>query len=177
MSWTVTKDGVSVTADTQAELAIAIAALNTDATVAEPKAIGTVHLPVAAKLDVPPWAVGGPSPNNPVANIFPPVDGDDDPQPVKLGIVRDTESDDSDVKPATVQHIPVSAKLLEVLEAVMLFPEGVGCPGISTLLGLTVKTVTGRMQMLKKQGLVETVPHHRAWRATELARRAKLVKC
>jgi hypothetical protein len=73
------------------------------------------------------------------------------------------------------QHISVSRKYREVLEAVMLFPEGVSTGSIATLLGTTDKTVGGRMQQLKQRNLVELVPGHRLWRATTLARRAKLV--
>jgi hypothetical protein len=74
------------------------------------------------------------------------------------------------------QHIPVRAKQLDVLEAVLLFPEGVPAKGVSQLLGLTDKAVGQRMQSLKRDGLVELVPHHNLWRATTLARRAKLVR-
>jgi hypothetical protein len=87
----------------------------------------------------------------------------------------ETESDDSVPKDTTVQHVPVSRRNLDVLEAVMLFPEGVPASGLGTLLGLTSHTVHGRLQSLKRAGLVEGVPGHELWRATPLARRSKLV--
>src|SRR3954471_12295173 len=124
MSWLVTKDGVSVSADTEAELRLAIAAL----TVAETP-VGSVHLPI--EVNAPAWRVGGP----------PDVD-DDDPRPLTL--VK-SESPDSVPESPTVQHVSVRALQLDVLEAVFAFPEGVTCKGVAELLGLTDKTVSGRM--------------------------------
>lgn len=116
--------------------------------------------------DSPSWRVGGP-----------PVDPDPDDDPMARGLelvtkISDTVTEVCSIEP---QYIPVRAKCLEVLEAVMLFPDGVPCSGLETLLGLSEKQVSGRVQMLKRAGLVESVPGHRLWRATTLARRAKLV--
>lgn len=78
------------------------------------------------------------------------------------------------------QHIPVTRCCLDVLEAVLLFPEGVYAKGIGELLGISPKSkaVGGRLQKLATMGLVEH-PHHNRnlWRATPLARRSKLVAC
>src|SRR3954468_4716220 len=118
MSWLVTKDGVSVSADTEAELPLAIAAL----TVAETP-VGSVHLPI--EVNAPAWRVGGP----------PDVD-DDDPRPLTL--VK-SESPDSVPESPTVQHVSLSRQLPVVLDAVLLFPEGVTVKGVCQLLGLTEK--------------------------------------
>lgn len=175
MSWLVTKDGVSVSADTEAELRLAIAVLT--GTVEE-KPMGAVHLPI--EINAPAWRVGGP-PDVEVlraqgqypADVWTP-DVDDDPRPLTL--VK-SESPDSVTESPTVQHIPVRALLLDVLNAILLFPEGVESRGVAELLGITEKSIGNRIQRLKAAGLVEKVPHHRQWRATQLARRAKLVKC
>lgn len=73
------------------------------------------------------------------------------------------------------QHITVSRRNREILEAVMLFPEGVSTGSLATLLGLKQVVVAGRVQALKAALLVEKVPGHRLWQATTLARRSKLV--
>jgi hypothetical protein len=81
---------------------------------------------------------------------------------------------------AGTQHIPVTRCCLDVLEAVLLFPEGVYAKGVGELLGISPKSkaVGGRLQKLATMGLVEH-PHHNRnlWRATPLARRSKLVAC
>jgi hypothetical protein len=160
MTWTVTKDGVSVTADTEAELAIAIAVLNTDTTVAERVSVEEVNAIGRGYLGE--------------ALPFPYATVEEPPKP-KLAVVS-TESDDSDApRLGTPQHVTVTPKNREVLEAVMLFPEGVSTASLATLLGLKQVTVSARIQSLKNQNLVEHVPHHNLWRATTLARRAKLV--
>ena len=91
-----------------------------------------------------------------------------------LTVVPEVEVSHGDSVP-TVQHIPVSARNMEVLDAVMLFPDGVPSNGIAELIGVPSPIVSGRLQILKDSGLVEKVPGHRAWRATQLARRSKLV--
>jgi hypothetical protein len=177
--YTVAKDGVSVTADTEAELRIAIAVLNTP--------VGSLHLPVAVNAPAPSWRVGGPPDEKsypvgdygtsmvPRPNLDPyGVTADrlaelEEDAPV-LSLVL-TESSDS-VAP---QHIPVSRKNNEILEAIMLFTEGVGTSGLTQLLGIPQVIVASRIQALKSAGLVEKIPGHRLWRATQLARRAKLV--
>jgi hypothetical protein len=159
MTWTVTKDGVSVTADTEPELAIAVAVLNTDTTVAERvpvgvNAIGRGYLGEALR--------------------FPYSTVEEPPKP-KLAVVS-TESDDSVAESPAVQHIPVSPENLETLDCISLFSEGVPARGISELLGVKVGTIHSRLQSLKKQGLVERVRGHQLWIVTPKARRAKLVK-
>lgn len=108
---------------------------------------------------VPDWQVGGPPDVKRVFEVVP-------------------DAEDDVVESIAPQHIPVSRRCLDVLEAVMIFTEGVPVRGVCELLGLGTEVVGGRMQMLKNRGLVETVPgHSRSWRATTLARRAKLVAC
>lgn len=166
----ISKGDLTVTADTQAELQIAIACLTRG--YQADKTVGAVHLPV--EIDAPDWRVGGPR-----ATV-----GDGKPA---LAVVP-TESHDSDVftglqgnhpmaDDGAPQHIPVKSKQLDVLEAVLLFPEGVPTRGVAQLLGLTDKAAGQRMQALKNAGLVELVPHSSRWRATLFARRAKLVRC
>jgi hypothetical protein len=105
-------------------------------------------------LPTPPsWRVGGPP-----QSAF----GDDE-----------TESDDSESP--TVAHISVSKLESEILEAVMLFSEGVTVGSLAQLLGMTRKQVGGRVQMLKRKNLVEKMQGHHTWRATTFARRAKVV--
>lgn len=174
----ITKGDMTVTADTEAELQIAIACLTEMTRGYESRS----NLAAAA----PDWRVGGPVLGRDIEAVAnsPMVWRDSGPvDPVAIGIELDaaddkptlslvpTESNDSDV-----QHIPVRAKQLDVLEAVLVFAEGVQCKGIEQLLGLPEKAVSGRIQCLKKAGLVELVPHSTRWRATQLARRAKLVR-
>jgi hypothetical protein len=185
MSWTVTKDGISVSADTEAELAIALAVMRD---VAQENPVGSVHLPVA--VNAPSWRVGGPPDGKPL----PPIAADEgypydvgERVRVSMGFIEDdddppvltlvSESDDSVTELPTVQHIPVRAILLDVLNVILLFPEGVEARGVCELTGFSDKAIGNRIQRLKNMGLVEKVPHHRQWRATQLARRAKLVKC
>lgn len=162
MTYRISKGDLAVTADTEAELQIAIACLTE-----------SYETPVA--VNAPAWRVGGPAgfmqPDPPIgtaylgeytseATVLP--DGYYAP---KLAVVPDA-----------LQHISVSAVNLEVLEAVMLFPEGVTSKGIQQLLGLSDTTASGRVQTLREQGLIERLPHRNIWRATELARRSKLVR-
>lgn len=184
----ITKGGIHILCDTQADLKIAMAAL---ADVDEP-ALPAVHLPVevnavhhvneaTGEREVvgysPAWRVGGPVPSQAVSSHLYPVPEADD---ITEGAPSDSDAPSGrmnvDMGFEVPQYIPVRAKQLEVLEAVLLFPEGVPCRGIGQLLGLTDKTVGQRMQSLKREGLVEMVPHHHLWRATTLARRAKLVR-
>jgi hypothetical protein len=177
MSWLVTKDGVSVSADTEADLRLAIACLTT------PQAdcsLGSVHLPV--EINAPAWRVGGPPDSKPLPPIevrgqYVTADQLAELEEDKPVLTLVSESDDSVAESPTVQHVPVRAILLDVLNAILLFPEGVESRGVAELLGLTDKSIGNRIQRLKGAGLVEKVPHHRQWRATQLARRAKLVKC
>jgi hypothetical protein len=161
MTYRISKGDLAVTADTEAELQIAIACLS----------VGYERQAVNA----PGWRVGGPAgwPDPPIgtaylgeytseATVLP--DGFYAP---KLAAVPDADAP---------KHISVSAVNLEVLEAVMLFPEGVTSKGIQQLLGLSDTTASGRVQTLREQGLIERLPHRNIWRATELARRSKLVR-
>lgn len=174
MTYHVSKDDVHVLCDNESELRIAIAVLNSPT-------VASVHIPVVPHIEaaVPDWRVGGPVhpyvPNTQGISADE-LDSLEDDKPA-LTLVPPTESDDSVPEVPTVQHIPVRAKLLEVLECIMLFPEGVESRGVCELLGVGDKGVGNRIQRLKQAGLVEQVPHHRRWRATQLARRAKLVKC
>jgi hypothetical protein len=77
---------------------------------------------------------------------------------------------------AAPQMIPVRTKLLDMLEVLMTFPEGITCRGISTLTGTSVGAVSHRLGRLKQMGLAESVPKSANWRATQLARTAKLVR-
>lgn len=159
MTYHVSKDDVHVLCDNESELRIAIAVLNSPASVSMP-----------VEVNAPPWRVGGPAvPYVP----YPYPDEDDDPP--ALTLVPPTESDDSVTKPATVQHVSLSKVHREMLEAIMLFPEGVTTKSMMILLGLTEKQAGGRIQGLKKRGLIERIPGHWSWRATDLARRAKVV--
>lgn len=172
MSWRVSKDGINVVADTEAELAIAIAVLRHDEParpawavggpadkVLTPNGIqvGTVHLPVV------PDSFTGLQGNHPLA---------DKPS---LSLVVPTESDDSVVENHTVEHISVTRREREMLEAVMCFSEGVSTASLATLLGLSLKVAGSRVQQLKRRGLVEKLPHRKLWVATHSARRAKVV--
>jgi hypothetical protein len=106
----------------------------------------------------------------------------DDSDETFLTIVPNHVDLESDLRagidyPSPPKHVAVKRIMLDVLEAVMLFPEGVETRGVATLLGLTEKAASNRIQSLKRDGLVEMVPHHHRWVATTLARRAKLVAC
>jgi hypothetical protein len=157
--YSITLGGITVTADNEAELRLAIAVLNTP--------LGSLHMPVAVNAPAPSWRVGGPPDPKPLPPI--PNERIAVPKPVLRAVP--TESPDS-VAP---QHVSVTRLHLDVLEAVMLFPEGVTTRGVSQLLGLSNKTAGGRIQGLKRQGLIEKLPGHKSWRATTLARRAKIV--
>lgn len=172
------KGDIILECDTQADVALAVAALT------------GIDFPALPEI---------PFPYIPVANIVDP-DGFVD-EACGAAVLGETESDDSvqtghlkiaatipaaesalravptleSVATIAPQLIPVRRRQLDVLEAVLLFPEGVPGKGISQLLGLSEKTVSGRMQSLRRDSLVEMVPHTHAWRATSLARRAKLV--
>lgn len=151
------KGEITLECETQAEVQIAFTVLeNLSATVDVPP-LPEMMVPdlipeeYKVRVNAPAWRVGGPS-------------------TATLKLVE-TESNDS-----VPQCIPVASVHLDVLEAVMLFPEGVPCKGIEQLLGLNDKQVNGRTQSLKRAGLIERIEHSHRWRATTLARRAKLVR-
>lgn len=184
----VTKGDINILCDTQADLKIAMAALMDEDEPALPdiEALHIEALRAAGQYPadvVPGWRVGGPSAHNPVPHPYPVPEADEVTEGAPRLSVVDTEPD-SDAPSGRMNvdmgfelhYIPVRAKQLDVLEAVLLFPEGVPVKGVAQLLGLTEKAVGQRMQSLKKDGLVELVPHHHLWRATTLARRAKLVR-
>lgn len=79
------------------------------------------------------------------------------------------------LNPPEQQIIPVRTVLLEVLDVVLTFPEGITSKGISQLSGVTQSRVSHRLTKLKRLGLVESMQGSINWRATPLARRAKLV--
>jgi hypothetical protein len=170
----ITKGDITLECETQADVRLALGVF---ADVDEPPLPSVAVVPVVNGVPVgaPEWRVGGPpdpKPLPPIADEYYPQPPDGGP-PEGFRVLRavPTESGDS------VQHVPVRALLLDVLNAIMLFPEGVETRGVAELLGLTDKSIGNRIQRLKDAGLVEKVPHHRRWRATQLARRAKLVKC
>lgn len=176
MSWHVSKDGIDVVCDTEEELAVAVAVFRH---IEQAKPNWIVGGPVDAELlraqgkyppdtvaDLPPMpdVFAGLKGNHPLAD-----------RPAPLALVPPTESPDSVPNPVMPQHISLPRKQNEVLEAVILFPEGVTTNSLSTLLGVSQMVVSGRIQELKVKGLIEKLPGHKAWRATQLARRAKVV--
>jgi hypothetical protein len=86
-----------------------------------------------------------------------------------------TEPSEPIVLDSLGQIIPVRRKLLDVLDVIASFPEGITTQGVSTLIGVAASATSHRVTRLKKMGLVESVPHTIYWRATDLARKAKLV--
>src|ERR1700739_147536 len=66
--------------------------------------------------------------------------------------------------------IPVRKLLMDVLDVLFAFPEGITCQGISQLTGVNKGACGHRLNRLKKMGLAEGVPHSINWRATSLAR-------
>lgn len=177
----ITKGGINIVCDTQADVKIAMAAL-TD--VDEPALPNMTE----AFADAPAWRVGGPV--NRQREPLPPIgsgviahyaesehEGHEHvPLKPKLVAVGKLQDDTRvDVEFNVPQHITVSRKNREVLDAVILFSEGVSTSSLSTLLGLKQVVVASRLQALKTDGLVAKIPHHRLWAATSLARRAKLV--
>lgn len=76
------------------------------------------------------------------------------------------------------RYVPVTRKLLDVLVEVVRFPDGVYARGIGELIGVNRATASSRLQGLKALGLVEhPATNQTKWRATQLARRSKLVAC
>ena len=184
----ITKGDIVLECETQADMRLALGVL---ADVDVP-ALPSMHIPV--EVNAADWHVTGPvtgggggwepEPLPPIGSgvVAHYVEGDamtpdllEQVEARKPKLVAVPESGELSSWPS--QCIPVRAKQLDVLEAVLLFPEGVPVAGIAQLLGLTDKTVGQRIQTLKNAGLVEHVPHHHLWRATTLARRAKLVRC
>lgn len=99
--------------------------------------------------------------------VIPDCDPDDDPEPVALASVSTL---------APVERIAVQENLLEVLNTVLAFPEGITIKGINTLLAPGApKAMGNRVYRLKLMGLVEKVDGHWLWRATQRARDAKLI--
>lgn len=169
----ITKGDIVLECETQADMRLALGVL---ADVDVP-ALPSMHIPV--EVNAPAWE---PTPLPPIGSgvVAHYTDKDygmvtEPGEPGKPKLVAVPESGELSSWPS--QCIPVRGKQLDVLEAVLLFPEGVPVAGIAQLLGLTDKTVGQRIQTLKNAGLVEHVPHHHLWRATTLARRAKLVRC
>lgn len=168
MTYRVTKGGLAVTADTAAELQIAIACLT------EMISDEVVH-DGRVEVNAPAWRVGGPRDEMPIGRAYlgDHVDGPYGvtadamvPDIPRLAVVPD---------PGMPQHITVSRKNREVLDAIILFNEGVSTNSLETLLGIKPVIIASRIQALKGAGLVAKVPGHRRWVATTLARRAKLV--
>lgn len=172
----ITKDGFTIEADTQAELQIAIAALrstqNDEPPLPEPlddryipeQLVAEPHLSVVPNAEalhterlreVGLQAAQSAQALNSYAAKFVPV-------------VDDTVS-------SAVQMVPVRRKLLDILEVVLCFPEGISSKGVQNLTGLSDGAVGNRLTRLRLAGLAERVAHHHLWRATDLARRSKLV--
>jgi hypothetical protein len=172
----ISKGGIDILCDTQADVRIAMAAL-TDGDEPALPAVSVVPVVNGVPAGGPAWRVGGPPDRTIREGDFMTPDLLAELEEDKPALRLVSESDDSVSESPTVQHVPVRAILLDVLNAILLFPEGVESRGVAELLGLTDKSIGNRIQRLKGAGLVEKVPHHRQWRATQLARRAKLVKC
>lgn len=77
--------------------------------------------------------------------------------------------------PSPPTMIPVRRVLLDVLDVLLTFPEGITGKGVSQLTGVNPSAVSHRLTRLKRQGLAEGVKGTINWRATALARKAKLV--
>jgi hypothetical protein len=176
----ITKGDIVLECETQADMRLALGVL---ADVDVP-ALPSMHIPV--EVNAPDWE---PIPLPPVGSgiLAHYVDKDygmvtepgepGKPKLVAVPTVSPEQQAARYVQEHAPQCVPVRAKQLDILEVVLLFPEGVPVKGIAQLLGLTDKTVGQRIQALKADSLVEHVPHHHLWRATTLARRAKLVRC
>lgn len=166
----ITKGDITIECETQADVRLALGVF------------ADVDVPALPEVvNAPAWRVGGPRAWKP-----------DPLPPLGVGLLGEAMVPDipyipydmikaSEEKPKLVavdplpQHITVSRRNREILEAVMLFPEGVSTGSLATLLGLKQVVVAGRVQALKAALLVEKVPGHRLWQATTLARRSKLV--
>lgn len=174
----ITKGDIILDCETEGDVKLALAVLTFDEAVVLPGV--RVYPVVNGQAVAPPeWRVGGPPDvftglrgNHPLAGDAMTADLLAELEEDKPVLSLVTESHDS-VAP---QHISVRDRQLDILDAVIAFPEGVTCRGVAELLGLSDKTVSGRMQLLKRAGLVEKLQGHHSWRATTLARRAKLVR-
>jgi hypothetical protein len=77
--------------------------------------------------------------------------------------------------PSPPTMVPVRRVLLDVLDVLLTFPEGITGKGIAQLAGVNASVISHRLTRLKRQGLAEGIPGTINWRATTLARKAKLV--
>jgi hypothetical protein len=176
MTYRISKGDLTVTADTEAELRIAIAMFN----VAMFNERSTwVPEPLPALVNAPDWRVGGPRDVTPIGRAYL---GEAMQPDIPYGMTTEVGERERPRLVAlkcpddpAVQHITVSRRNRAVLDAVTLFSEGVSTGSLAILLGLEQGVITGRVQALKKAGLVEKVQGHRLWVATTLARRGKLV--
>ena len=167
----ITRDGFTIEADTQAELQMAIAALRSTQNdvpalpvIPEADVFGQVvredkypdERYIPEHLVIEPYLSAVPSTHalTHAAKLVPVVD--------------------STVSPA-VQMVPVGRKLLDILEIVLCFPDGISSKGVQHLTGLSDGAVGNRLTRLRVAGLLERIPHSITWRATDLARRSKLV--
>lgn len=76
---------------------------------------------------------------------------------------------------AITEQISVRREHLKVLNAVISFTDGVTAQGVCQILGVGYTFVGPKLSKLQKMALVERIPHSLLWRATDKARRAKLV--
>lgn len=172
----ITKGDITLDCETEGDVKLALAVLTFDEAAILPSV--SVYPVVNGQAVAPPeWRVGGPRPvplagDAMTADMLAELEED---KPV-LSLVNTAEPVLGVPVLQAPQHISVRDRQLDVLDAVLAFPEGVTCKGVGELLGLSDKSVGGRMQLLKRAGLVEKLPGHHSWRATTLARRAKLVR-
>lgn len=168
----VTHGGFTVDCDTEAEVRIAIAALSIPSPTVE-LAAGPVADPngYTSHLEVPGWRVGGPVSEHEQHAHTAVIDAD----PAKRTLALVEQANTKIAQIGVPEMVPVTRVNLDVLEAVLCFQEGVPTRGLMELLGLKQTTVSGRLGTLQRAGLIERVQHKNLWRATTLARRAKLV--
>lgn len=184
MTYRISKGDMTVTADTEAELRIAVAMFNERGSapawaVGGPRdvtPIGRAYLGEAMQPDIP-YGITTEAGERPKLVAVPNTDKqlyDSMSESAKALFDALTPPDEHPYS-AAVQHITVSRRNREVLDAVMLFPEGVSTSSLATLLGIKQGVIAGRVQALKDVSLIEKVQGHRLWAATTLARRSKLV--
>ena len=109
-----------------------------------------------------------------------------DPAPAPGIQLAIDEDEDADPTPLTIVHpwgealtgpqsIPVPHKQLQVLNTLMEFPDGITARGISSLIGVSPGAIGHRLGKLRERNLVQHIDNTWQWRATDTARRAKLV--
>ena len=161
MAFVITKGDITIRTDSLDEAEQVVAWLIKSDSPEPPPAAMAVELPTLPVLQ---------SVSNPFMPMVP------SPPPLKSLVQYPSEEDNVVQLGSAEPHmIPVRVVLMEVLEVVKCFPEGITSRGVSELTGVEVGRVSHRLTRLKKMGLVESVKGSINWRATQLARRAKLV--